>query len=579
MVKRERLKTHYCGELRSNDIGKKVILAGWIKKIRSHGELFFMDLRDMYGVTQIVVDKELLSKVVDISNLKKESCIRVNGEVVERQSKNPEMDTGDIEIKAENIEIINLSKTLPIDKNALEDMRLKYRYIDIRTTEMIDRLYFRHKVGATIRDFLNENDFTEVTTPMLLKPTPEGARDYVVPSRVNPGEFYSLPQSPQLMKQLLMISGINRYYQFAICLRDEDLRQDRQPEHIQVDLEMNLMYSWEIREIIEDMLKDVFKKTIKEDLNKFEVLTYAESISRYGSDKPDTRFGLHIHNITECVKKSGFKIFEENKSTVAIAFEKELSKKEIKKLEKFVIENDGRGLAFVHKKENDLEDGISKFLNDDSKKAIVDEFNNIKNGTILILSGDPIIVKLMGMLRNHIGKVYELYDKSDFNFVWIIDYPLFEYNEEEKRWEAAHNPFVMPKKEFINNFDKHLKEKPGKIIADLWDLVLNGVELASGAIRNNIPEMQEKIIEFIGYDKEYAEKSFGFLLEAYKYGGPTHGGMGMGFDRLVAMMMGIHDIREVMAFPKNKNAQCPVTGAPERLEKGILDFLNIKLKE
>jgi len=450
------LRTHTCGELRKKDAGKKVKLAGWVDTIRAYGKLAFIDLRDRYGKTQIVV------RGIE-HEVKPEYVVVVSGKVQERKkgTENKDLDTGEIEVVADEIEIINKSLTPPFeinsDKEINEDVRLKYRFLDLRNKKMQDNLMFRAKVAQTAREYFIENGFIEIETPLLVKPTPEGARDYVVPSRVNPGKFYALPQSPQLYKQILMISGFDKYFQIARCLRDEDLRQDRQPEHTQIDLEMSFVDSEDIMNFVEGLYKHIFDKVLGVKLKKFERLTYAESMKKYKTDKPDLR---------------------RNKK-----------------------------------------------------------------------------------------------DAKEFAFCWVYDFPLFSYDKEEKRWSPEHHIFTSPKKEHIELLEKD----PGKVQGELFDVVLNGTELGSGSIRISNPELQERVMKVIGMEKKEAREKFGFLLDAYDYGGPVHGGMGLGFDRLVALMLGFTDIRETIAFPKNKSAQCPMDGSPAGLDEKQLKEANIKL--
>ena len=450
------MRTHTCGELRKKDIGKKVKLCGWTDTIRQHGKLNFIDLRDRYGKTQIVYIGEL--------DVKPEYVICASGQVNERKkgTENKNLDTGEVEIFAENLEIISKSKTPPIEisdeKVAGEEARMKYRYLDLRRPIMQKNLMFRNKVIQAIREYYFNNLFIEIETPLLVKPTPEGARDYIVPSRVNPGKFFALPQSPQLYKQILMISGFDRYFQIARCLRDEDLRADRQPEHTQVDLELSFVEAKDVMHMVEGMYKHVFRKVLGIELEDFKILTYEEAMKKYGTDKPDLR--------------------------------------------------------------------------------------KDKN------------------------------DPKEFAFCWVVDFPLFSYNKEEKKWAPEHHMFSSPKKEYF----KDLEKDPGKVKADLYDVVLNGTELGSGSIRINDPELQERVMKIIGMTKEEAWKKFGFLLEAYEFGGPVHGGMGLGVDRLVALMLGYTDIREVIAFPKNKAAQCPMDGSPAEVSDLQLKEANIKLE-
>jgi len=448
-------RTHTCGELTKKEIGKKVELCGWVDSIREHGKISFIDLRDRYGKTQIIIKGQ--------HELKPEYVVKISGEVKERKSGtgNKELATGEIEVLAKKITIITKSQTPPIeindDKIIGEDLRLKYRFLDLRRPSMQKNLIFRAKVAQATREYFIENNFIEIETPLLVKPTPEGARDYIVPSRTNPGKFFALPQSPQLYKQILMISGLDKYFQFARCLRDEDLRQDRQPEHTQIDLEMSFISADDIMNFVEGLYKYIFKKTLNIKLPNFKKLTYEEAIKKYKTDKPDLR---------------------KNKN-----------------------------------------------------------------------------------------------NPNEFAFCWIYDFPLFTYDKKTKRWMPEHHMFSSPKKEFIDNMESN----PGKVKGDLFDIVLNGVELGSGSIRINNPELQERVMKIVGIDKKEAKKKFGFLLDAYKYGGPIHGGMGLGFDRLVALMLGYNDIREVIAFPRNKAAQNPMDNSPSEISEKLIKEVHIKL--
>ena len=560
------LRTHTCGELRKTHKGKEVSLCGWVDTIRTHGSLTFIDLRDRYGKTQIVLDKPY--------QIKKEYVIQITGKVSIKAETNKVLATGDIEVKANNLKILNKAKPLPIDENATDEARLKYRYIDLRDSKKLGYLEFKSQVYNFVRNYFYKNNFIEIETPMMVKPTPEGARDYVVPSRVNNGKFYSLPQSPQLYKQILMVAGVDKYFQAARCFRDEDLRTDRQPEHTQFDFEMSFVTSNEIRTFAEGLMKSLFKEILKVKLDNFPVLSYEESMEEYGIDKPDLRFNMKLIDFNDLASKSSFKIFKESEYIKGIFAKKDFSRKEIDKLTDLVKIYKAKGLAYMKLKKGKLDAGVSKFFNEKEQKTIISKLPK-KDGTVFFIADKKkICLTALGQLRNSLGDILNLKNKAEFKFCWVKDFPVFAYNEEEQKWEPEHHMFSMPNEEFINDFEK----RPGEVKGDLWDLVLNGMETASGSIRISDPVLQERIFEFVGFDKEEAKKKFGFLLNAYEYGGPIHGGMGIGADRLIGLMLGLTDIREVIAFPKNKNAQCTMDGSPSELTKEQLDELHIKLK-
>ena len=437
----------------------------------------------------------------------------------------------------------------------------------------MSRLVLRHNVVTAARAYFNSHGFLEIETPMLVKSTPEGARDYVVPSRVNKGKFYALPQSPQLYKQILMVAGADRYYQVARALRDEDLRQDRQPEHTQLDLEMSFVTSDEIRAFVEGLFKHIFKEALNVKLQDFPVFSYKEAMEKYGIDKPDIRFGLELNDVTFICRKSEFKIFNEAEVVKCIVIDKDLPRKEIDSLTETAKIYGAKGLAYAKVKDSKLDSGISKFFKDDS---IIKELKAKEGSTILFVADRKKIAETsLGQVRLKLRDMYSLTDPKEFRFCWVKYFPLFAYNEEEKKWEPEHHMFSMPKQEFVNDFEK----RPGEVLGDLYDVALNGVELGSGSIRVTNPDVQKRIMKLIGIDEAEAKKKFGFLLEAYKYGSPVHGGMGLGLDRLVALMSGTPDIREVIAFPKNKNAECPMDGSPSEIDEYQLDELNIKIKK
>ena len=573
-------RTNTCGELTKKDVGKKVVLDGWTQSRRDHGGLIFIDLRDRHGLTQIVFDPSYNKDAHKMAeHIGREFVLEINGKIRDRKSGmiNPNMKTGEIEVLVDELKILNKAKTPPIEiddrAEAGEEMRLKYRYLDLRRPIMQKRIALRHKIVTTARDYFNKHDFIEITTPMLVKSTPEGARDYIVPSRVNPGKFYALPQSPQLYKQILMIAGFDRYYQTAICLRDEDLRTDRQPEHMQFDFEMSFVTSDDIREFTEGLYKHLFKKVLNINLEKFPVFTYNEAIERFGVDKPDIRFGLELIDVTDIVKKSDFSVFKNAETVKCINPEKDLSRKELDKYIDFCQKNGANGMAWMRVTEKGLESSIVKYFNNSVQKELLKK-TNAKPGTILMFIAEKPkkAAGILNLLRLKLRDDLDLVKKNDFKMCWVKDFPLFSWNEDKERWDPEHHMFTIPKQEFIKDFEK----RPGEVIGDLWDLVLNGIEIGSGSIRVSSPELQERIMKFIGMTKEEAKEKFGFLLEAYEYGGPVHGGMGLGLDRTVALMAGLHDIREIIAFPKNKAAQCPMDGSPSDIDETQFKELHIK---
>ncbi len=578
-------RTHHCYELTAKDIEKEVTLMGWVDTRRDHGGVIFVDLRDREGITQIVFNPEFNKEIHAIAeDLRREYVIAIRGVVRKRLEgmTNPSLVTGEVEVFASQLEIITKAETPPIEiddrKVAQDDVRMKYRYIDLRRPQMQKNLLIRHKAAHAAREYFNSHRFLEIETPLLVRATPEGARDYVVPSRVHPGSFYALPQSPQLYKQILMISGMDRYYQIARCLRDEDLRADRQPEHTQIDLEMSFCDEQEIMDLVEGMYKHIFKTVLNIDLKeKFAVFSFKEAMDRFGTDKPDIRFGLELTEVTSIVSKSDFGVFKDVASNGGIIKcvnpQKDLGRKEIDNLIAFCQEHGSKGMAWMRVTEKGLESNIAKYFNADVQKELLDA-TKAKPGSLLMFIADKPkkANDIISRLRVELAKRLDLIPANSYKFCWVVDFPLFEFDEDSQSWTPAHHMFSMPKKECL----EFLEKDPSKVIANLFDVVLNGVELGSGSMRIHDPAIQERVMKVIGLSKEEAREKFGFLLDAYQFGAPMHGGMGLGFDRLVAMMLGYHDIREVIAFPKNKSAESPMDGSPSVIDNVQMKELHIK---
>ncbi len=579
------MHTRNCGELRKKDIKKEVVLEGWVHSRRDHGSVIFIDLRDRYGLAQVVFDpshnKEVHKKAEHIG---REFVLRVKGKLRDRKEGmiNPNMPTGEVELLVDEMEILNESETPPmeIDDRKLpnEEVRLKYRYLDLRRPSMQAKLILRHNVEQAARGYLNKNNFLEIETPLLVRATPEGARDYIVPSRVNPGHVYALPQSPQLYKQILMVSGFDRYYQIARCLRDEDLRADRQPEFTQIDIEMSFPTQEQIFEVIEGMVKHIFKQAKGMDIKTpFERITYHDAMEKYGCDKPDMRFGLELIDVTEIAMKSEFSVFKDAAAkggkVKCICASHEFPRKKMDELIEFVKEQKARGMAWAKCEGNKLESSIVKYLSDDVQKKLIEKIK-AKKGDMLMFVADRknTANNALSALRLRLGKELRLYSEGEFNFVWVVDFPLFEFNEDTDRLEPAHHMFTIPNKDTM----QFLEKAPEKVIAECYDLVLNGIELGSGSIRIHRKDIQQKVMKAMGISDAEAERKFGFLLEAFKYGAPPHGGIALGLDRLCALMAGTNDIREVIAFPKNKAGQCPMDGCPSEISDKELKEVHLK---
>ena len=582
-------RTVTCGALRAADADKAVTLNGWVHRHRDHGGIRFFDLRDRYGLTQVVVDADASAELRAVSDeLKFEYCIAVQGVVRARPPAmaNPNMPTGEIEVRADKIQVLSKCDVLPfmVDEkaDAKEDTRFKYRYLDLRTGVMQRNIALRHRAALATREYLSSRGFYEIETPMFIKSTPEGARDYLVPSRLNPGKFYALPQSPQLYKQLLMVSGFDRYFQIARCFRDEDARGDRQPEFTQIDIEMSFVSREDVFELVEGLFLNIFTKSIGKEISvPFQRLAYDDAMNLYGSDKPDLRFGLEMKDFAPFALKAGFEVFKKVvegggvvKALVAPGCG-EYSRKQITDLEAVAKVYGAAGLAWMKVTAAGLEGGVAKFYADQA--AAISASLGAKQGDLILMVGADFrkACVSLGAVRTQLGKDLKLADPNEFKFCWIIDFPLFEWNEEEKKWDPAHHMFTMPQERFLADFEK----RPGEVKGDLYDLVCNGVELASGSIRIHDPELQKRIFRFLGFSEELAQQRFGFLLEAFRYGPPPHGGIAPGLDRLVAMMAGESTIRDVITFPKNTLGQCPMDDSPSAVDAKQLEDLSIRVIE
>ncbi|MDQ0214598.1 aspartyl-tRNA synthetase [Oikeobacillus pervagus] len=582
-------RSYYCGEITENQIGEVVILKGWVQRRRDLGGLIFIDLRDRSGIVQVVFSPESSKEALEIADkVRNEYVLDIKGKVVKRDEStvNENIATGKIEVQAQELTIINEAKTPPFviedQTEVSEDIRLKYRYMDLRRPVMFETFKMRHNVTKSIRQYLDEEGFIDVETPILTKSTPEGARDYLVPSRVHEGEFYALPQSPQLFKQLLMVSGFDRYYQIARCFRDEDLRADRQPEFTQVDIETSFMSQEDIMNMAEKMLKRVMKEVKGLDIqDSFPRMSYNEAMARFGSDKPDTRFAMELVDVSEVVKDSGFKVFA---SAVATGGQVKLinakqasekySRKDIDGLTEFVARYGAKGLAWFKVEADGLKGPISKFFNEE-EQAQITHAAEATEGDLLLFVADQksVVADALGALRLKLGKELGLIDESLFNFLWVTDWPLLEYDENERRYHAAHHPFTMPVREDLDLFE----EEPGKVRAQAYDIVLNGYELGGGSLRIFERDIQEKMFKALGFTGEEAKEQFGFLLEAFEYGTPPHGGIALGLDRMVMLLAGRSNLRDTIAFPKTASASCLLTDAPGEVSFDQLRELSLSL--
>ncbi|ERK38430.1 aspartate--tRNA ligase [Segatella baroniae F0067] len=579
-------RTNTCGELRLSDNGKTVTLAGWVQRTRKMGGMTFVDLRDRYGITQLVfneaVDKELCDKA---NRLGREFCVQVTGQVNERSNKNAKLPTGDIEIIVDKLVVLSSSLTPPFtiedNSDGGDDIRMKYRYLDLRRSPVRKNLELRHRMTILIRNFLDTRHFMEVETPILIGSTPEGARDFVVPSRMNPGQFYALPQSPQTLKQLLMVAGFDRYFQIAKCFRDEDLRADRQPEFTQIDCEMSFVDQDDVIDLFEDMARHLFKEIRGVELPKLQQMTWVEAMKRFGSDKPDLRFGMEFVELKETFAGRGsFSVFDEAKYIGGICVPgcAEYSRKQLNELTDFVKRPQigAKGLVYIkYNADGTVKSSLDKFYTQDDLLAVKQAMNAKDGDLVLVLSGDNVN-KTRGQLcslRLEMGDRLGLRDKNTFKCLWIVDFPLFEWSEEENRLMATHHPFTMPNMDDLPLLDDH----PEKVRAKAYDFVCNGIEVGGGSLRIHDTQLQERMFEVLGFTKERAEAQFGFLMNAFKYGAPPHAGLAFGLDRFVSIMAGLDSIRDCIAFPKNNNGRDVMLDAPGTLDQKQLDELQIKV--
>ena len=578
------IRTHTCGELKSQDCEKSVNLNGWVNTVRLHGQVVFIDLRDRYGKTQIVFNSENFNGDFElVKKLSMEDVLSISGVVSKRDKRsiNPEMSTGEIEVTVNKMEVLNHAEPLPFiisDRDsAEEDLRLKFRYLELRTEELQRNIKIRHNTYQAVRNYLTNQDFFEIETPVLMKSTPEGARDYLVPSRVHHGKFYALPQSPQVYKQLLMISGYDKYFQIVKCFRDEDLRADRQPEFTQIDIEMSFIDEEVIFKEMEGLTRHVFNSVAGVDLpEKFPRITYEESMNIYGTDKPDTRFEMRLIDIKDLTDESDFNAFKSSPCVKAIVVKSgsKYSRKNIDEFTDYVKKYNAKGLAWMKMDSNELIGGISKFFSSEIQNQLI-KIAMIENGDIIFIIGDKkeITLTSLGALRSYIGEKEGLYGSKQFNPIWVTDFPMFEYDGDSKRYIAMHHPFTAPQTKNLED----LESEPSLLKSRGYDLTINGYEIAGGSIRNHKPDFQSKIFELLGMDKKEIESRFGFLVEALKYGTPPHGGIAYGFDRLVMLLSGSSNIRDVIAFPKTTSASSLMDDSPSLVSEDQLSELNISI--
>ena len=584
-------RTHTCGELRISDAGKKVTLAGWVQKARKLGGMTFIDLRDRYGITQLVVDAAAPAELVETAtSLGREYVIQVVGTVLERQSKNAKMATGDIEIGIETIKILNKANTPPFtieeESDGGEDLRAKYRYLDLRRPPLQRALALRHRLAQEIRSYLDKQGFMEIETPYLIKSTPEGARDFVVPSRMNPGQFYALPQSPQTFKQLLMVSGYDRYFQIVRCFRDEDLRADRQPEFTQIDCEMSFVDQEDVLGTFEGMMRQMFKNAVNVEIaNPIPRMSWYDAMDFYGSDKPDIRFGMKIHEVSELVKGCGFSVFDGSEYIGAIAVDgcAEYTRKQIDELTEWVKRPQvgAKGLVYIKlNADGSIKSSIDKFYSAEQLKAVAEACEAKVGDLLLLLCGPKRKTQTqLGVLRIEMGNRLGYRDPKVFAPLWVVDFPLFEWDDETNRFYAMHHPFTAPKPEHLDWYYSDKKEDLERVCANAYDFVLNGTELGGGSIRIHEAAMQERMFEILGISKEDAEYKFGFIINAFKFGAPPHGGLAFGFDRVCALFGGQETIRDYIAFPKNNQGRDVMIDSPSEIDQLQLDELQLDIRK
>ncbi len=578
-------RTHTCGELRADHINTEVKLSGWVQKVRDKGALVWIDLRDRYGITQLLfkeedTPQELLDKV---RSLGREYVISASGKVIERESKNPNIPTGEIEVKVSGLDILNASEVPPFtiedETDGGEELRMKYRYLDLRRKPLRKNLELRHRIAIAVRNYLDQEGFFEIETPYLIKSTPEGARDFVVPSRMNPGEFYALPQSPQTFKQLLMVAGYDRYYQLVKCFRDEDLRADRQPEFTQIDCEMAFVGQEDVLSAFEGMTKHLLKKVKDVEVDEFPQMPYSEAMKRYGSDKPDIRFGMEFTELNDVAKGKGFNVFDSAELVVGICAPgcAEYSRKQLDALTDYVRKPQigAKGMVYVKCNEDGtFKSSVDKFYDQDALKLWAEKAGAGAGDLLLVLSGDTDAVrKQLSELRLEMGNSLEMRDPKVFKPLWVVDFPLLEWDQDTKRFHAMHHPFTSPKQEDVDL----LKSDPGAVRANAYDLVINGVEIGGGSIRIHNKELQKQMFSLLGFTDEEAQAQFGFLMNAFEYGAPPHGGIALGFDRLVALFGGQDSIRDFIAFPKNNAGRDMMIDSPSPIAGEQLDELNLKV--